>query len=199
VRGDESLPPFREMGVERLRMREAHLLEELRIEPRRHRRLPPLVPPQGRVLFAAVVLVAVVVTAPALALSGTVRELVGLHTVSHRGPFFAARVTNVVIHGPHASPGTLITITFTVGEQGKRPGVGVPRGSSFLVLVSPKSGAGSGHLAAAHGANGRYQTTTRLGPGSGIGSIQIGGFMPEEAGKVLNAGFWIPTTIDVPE
>jgi hypothetical protein len=146
-----------------------------------------------RLLVVAAVLAAAVATAPALAFSTTVRELVGLPTKSS-SPHFVARVTHVVVHGPHPRPGVLVTITFTVGEQGKPPGTGIPPNSTFLVLVAGLPG----HMATAHGENGRYSATIRLARGK-IGDIQIGGFMPSKGLKVLNGGFWIPTVIDIRE
>jgi hypothetical protein len=98
----------------------------------------------------------------------------------------------VFLHGP-SRPGTLVTVTFTVGEQGKPPGTGIPQGSTFLVLVVPKTRR-AGHLTEAYGKHGHYRATIRLGPG-GIGRIQIGGFMPSNGRKALNGGFWIPTII----
>ena len=151
------------------------------------------VPRRSRLLVAAAVLAAAVAAVPAIAFSTTVRELVGLTTKSS-SPHFIAKVTDVVVHSPRPRPGALVTVTFTVGEQGKPPGTGIPQWSTFLVLVygSP------GHLAAAHGKNGRYSATIRLARGE-IGGIQIGGFMPSKGPKVLNGGFWIPTIIDVPQ
>ncbi len=147
----------------------------------------PLIAP-----LAAALAVVVVVAAPALAFSPKVRELVGLQTKSARGPVFVATVTGVSFHGPNR-PGTLVTVTFTVGEQGKPPGTGVPQGSSFLVLVTRTS-----QLAPAYGKFGHYRATTRLGPG-GLSGIQIGGYMPSKGPKVLNGGFWILTVTDIPE
>ena len=157
-------------------------------EGRRRRTIrQPLVAP-----LAAALAILVVVAAPALAFSPRVRELVGLQTQSARGPVFIARVTGVSRHGPNR-PGTLVTVTFTVGEQGKPPGTGVPQGSTFLVLVTRTS-----QLAPAYGKLGHYRATTRLGPG-GLTGIQIGGYMPSKGPKVLNGGFWIPTVTDIPE
>jgi hypothetical protein len=150
-------------------------------------------PPRTRLLVAAAVLtVAVAAAAPALAFSTTVREFVGLKTASSQ-PLFVATVTDVVVHGSRPRPGILVTITFTVGQRGKPPGTGIPRKSTFLVLVD----GGSPNLTAAHGMNGRYTATVRLAKRR-IGGIQIAGLMPKGP-KVLNGGFWIPTTIDIPE
>ncbi len=153
----------------------------------RHRRFVrrPLIAPLAATVLATVVVVA----APALAFSPKVRDLVGLTGSSN--PTFVARVTGVAVHGPNR-PGTLVTVTFTVGEQGKAPGTGIPQGSAFLVLVTRTS-----QLAPAYGKHGHYRATTRLGPG-GLTGIQIGGFMPAKGPKVLNEGFWIPTIIDIP-
>jgi hypothetical protein len=148
---------------------------------------------RARVLLAAAVLAAVVAVVPALAFSTTARELVGL-TAKSASPHFVARVTDVIVHGARPRPGTLITVTFTVGEQSKPPGTGIPPHSSFLVFV----GGLPGHLAAAHGRSGGYSATIRLAR-SEIGAIQIGGFMPGTGPKVLNGGFWIPTIVDIPE
>ena len=142
-------------------------------------RLPWLDPRRTRSLVAAAIVVAAVAAAPALAFSTTVRELVGLQTSSPRGPVFVATVTGVVLHGPNRA-GTLVTVTFTVGEPGKPPGTGVPQGSTFLVLVTHTS-----QMAPAQGEHGHYQARTRLGPG-GFTGIQIGGYMPSKGGKVLN-------------
>lgn len=149
---------------------------------------------RGRLLVAAAVLAVAVAAAPALAFSTTVRELVGLTTKSGSQPHFVARVSSVSVHGKRPRPGTLVTVTFTVGEQGKPPGTGIPPRSTFLVLV----GGSPGHLATAHGKNGQYSATVRLARAE-IGGIQIGGFMPSKGPKLLNGGFWIPTVIDIPE
>jgi hypothetical protein len=187
---EHSLPPVRELTSERLRVREAHLLDEIRIEPRPQRALPRLFPRRTRSLIATAIVLAAIAAAPALAFSTTVRDLVGLK-IGSPGPVFVARVTGVVIHGPNR-PGTLVTIMFAVGEQGKPPGTGIPQGSTFLVFVPRKT-----QLAPAYGKHGHYQATTRLGRG-GLTGIQIGGFMPSKGPKVLNGGFWIQTIIDIP-
>jgi hypothetical protein len=177
---------------ERLRAREAHLLDEIRIEPRPHRSFPRLVQRRTGLLVASGVLAAYVAAAPALAFSTTVRELVGLKT-SSSPPVFVARVTGVSFNGPNR-PGTLVTVTFTVGEQGQPPGTGVPQGSTFAVLATRTH-----QLSPAYGKHGHYRATIRLGSG-GLTGIQVGGFMPQkEPGKVRNGGFWIQTIIDIPQ
>jgi hypothetical protein len=147
-------------------------------------------PRRTRSLVATAVLVAAVAAAPALAFSTTARGLVGLKT-SAPSPAFVARVTGVFFQGPNRA-GTLVTVTFTVGEHGEPPGSGVPQGSTFLVLATRTS-----QLAPASGSHGRYRATIRLGSG-GLAGIQIGGFMPSKGPKVLNGGFWVPTIIVKP-
>jgi hypothetical protein len=109
-----------------------------------------------------------------------------------RSPAFVARVTGAVLHGPNR-PGTVVTVTFTVEEQGEPPGTGVPAGSAFLVLLTHTN-----QLTPAYGEHGRYRANARLGPG-GITGIQIGGFMPSSGPRVENGGFWLPTFVDVAE
>jgi hypothetical protein len=145
-----------------------------------------------RLLIAAALVAAAVVAAPALALSPSLRAVVGLRTTASQ-PQFVARVTDVFVHGSRPLPGTLVTVTFTVGERGKPPGTGIPQGSTFFVLASGSPG----HLATAHGKNGLYRATIRLAQPR-IGMIQVGGFMPQKGPQVLNGGIWIPTTIDIP-
>ena len=142
--------------------------------------------------LAAALVTVVVVAAPALAFSSRVRELVGL-TTSTPNPVFIAHVTGVFVHGPDTRPGTLVTIRFTVAQPGKPPGLGIPKRSTFEVLLTRRSG----QFASAYGSNGHYQATIRLGPGRGIGGIQVGAFMPSKGPRVINGGFWIPTVIDI--
>jgi hypothetical protein len=192
VTRDPSLPPRRELSPERLRAREARLLDEIQLQSRRQSSFSLLVPRRTR-LLAAAVLLAALVTTPALAFSSTVRQFVGLKTgESVRGPVFEARVTGLKFHGPNR-PGTVVTVTFTVEQQGRPPGTGVPKGSSFLVLVTRTN-----HLAPAYGKDGYYHAAARLGPG-GFGGVQIGGFMPSNGPRGLNGGFWILTTLHIPE
>jgi hypothetical protein len=122
-------------------------------------------------LVAAVVVVAVVV-APALAFSRAVRELVGLSSsppVIQR--WVQATLTGTIVQNPNPRPGTLVTITWTIGEPGKTrdPGFG---GSGLFMRLLSKTGA-SAKITPAHGTDGRYSATTRVPPG-GIRNIQLG-------------------------
>jgi hypothetical protein len=192
VTDDHSPPPFRELSPERLRVREEHLLDQIRIQPGPHRHLPRLLPRRGRLLVAAAILVAAVVAAPALAFSTTVREFVGLQKPSPP-PFLVATITAVKVHRPRPPALATVTITFTVGENGRRPGSGVPFGSAFSVLLSSKTAPQlNAPLIAAKGSNGYYSVTTLL-PTGGIGSIQIGGFGNFPTGTpAVDGEFWLP-------
>jgi hypothetical protein len=192
VTADQSPPPFRELSPERVRVREDHLLDEIGIERRPQRHLPRLLPGRKRLLVAAAVLVAAVVAAPALAFSTTVREFVGLQK-SAPPPFLVATITGVKVHRPRPPALATVTITFTVGENGRRPGVGVPFGSAFSVLLASKTAPQlNAPLIAANGSNGYYSVTTLL-PAGGVGSIQIGGFGNFPTGTAAVDGeFWLP-------
>ena len=190
---DPSLPPFRELTSERLRVREAHLLDEIRIQPRPYRQFPQLLSRRRRLLVAAAIVVAAVVAVPALAFSTTVRELVGLKTASSP-PFLVATVTSVVVHKPHPPALATVTVTFTVGEHGKPPGTSVPFGSAFelfLVGKTPPTRNNSPVFIRTNGSHGRYSATTLLPPG-GIGSIQIGGWVSNAPGGAADGEFWLP-------
>lgn len=117
------------------------------------------------------------------------RALIGARTNGARGPVFVAHVTSVTVHGPDR-PGTLVTVTFTVQEEGEPPGAGLPAASAFLVLLTRAN-----QLAPAHGSHGYYRVTTRLGPG-GVAGIQVGGFIPSSGTRVQDGGFWLPTVND---
>jgi hypothetical protein len=172
-------PPFRELGAERLLVREDHLLHAVGIQPRRYR---------GRLLVAAAVVVAAVIAAPALAFSTTVRELVGLsHRVSP--PFLVATVTSVVVHKHQPVP--MVTISVTVGEHGKSIGAGVPLGSDFQVFVWGKLLRDNFWHAEANGARGRYSATL-VQPRGGVRMIQIGGYEPNDFGYAAGGQFWLP-------
>lgn len=155
-------------------------------------RPPRLLGRRGWLLVACVV-AAAAVAGPALALSSAARELVGLQTSPGVRPALVARVTAIVIRGPHR-PGTPVTVRFTVGEQGKPPGTGVPAGSVFSVLIVPTTGRAT-QLVAARGGHGRYEATGRLSS-TGIRQIQIGGFLNVRHGpSPANGGFWIPVIV----
>jgi hypothetical protein len=174
-------------------VREKHLLDVIRIKPRPHRHVPLLLSRRRRLLVAATVLVATIVAAPALAFSTTVRDLVGL-TKPSPSPFLEATITGVKVHRPHPPALATVTVTFTVGEHGKRPGTGVPFGSAFSVLLVGKSVRHDNppFLIAANGRDGRYSVTTLLPPG-GVGSIQIGGFGNFPTGTpAVDGEFWLP-------
>jgi len=81
VRSEQGLPPFRELSPERLRAREAHLLDEIRLAAR-GRPSSRTAAFRGVRLAAAVVVAAAAVSAPALAFSATVRGLVGIGSSS---------------------------------------------------------------------------------------------------------------------
>jgi hypothetical protein len=192
VTSPDPLPPFRELTSERLRVREEHLLDRIRIEPRPHRRFPQLFPGRKRSLLAAAIVVSAVAAAPALAFSTTVRELVGLKETSSP-PFLVATITGVTVHKPHSPALATVTVTFTVGEHGKSPGTGVPPGSDFeLFLYGKTSSPGSSRLfISTNGTNGHYSATTLLPPG-GIGSIQVGGWVSNAPGGAADGEFWLP-------
>lgn len=124
----------------------------------------------GSVLVAAVAVVAVAV-APALAFSRTVRELVGLSSSPPVIRWVGATLTGTIIQHPNPRPGTLITITWTIGEPGKPRDPGFDGAGLFMRLLS-KTGAPP-KTTPAHGTHGRYSATTRVPPG-GIRNIQLG-------------------------
>jgi hypothetical protein len=158
----------------------------------RRRHLPRLLSRRGRLLVAAAVLVAAVVAAPALAFSTTVREFVGL-TKPSPPPFLVATITGVKVRRPRPPALATVTVTFTVGENGRRPGAGVPFGSAFSVLLASKTDPQlNASLIAAKGSDGYYSVTTLL-PAGGIGSIQIGGFGNFPTGPpAVDGEFWLP-------
>jgi len=139
--------------------------------------------------FVAAVLAFVVLTAPALAVSQTLRELVGLSSSQGSSQLIVARLISVNVHpAPRFAP-PLATITFTVGRVDRPPGTGIPDGSVIDVqFVGP---AASGPLVKASGTHGRYRVTLRT-PEGGIRSILIGGFLNSVKTPVANGDFWIP-------
>jgi hypothetical protein len=153
-------------------------------------------------LVAAAMVGAAIVAAPSLAFRANVRELVGLRNPPstsaaagwHR-PILVATVKSVIVHTPAPRYGPpLVTITFTIGEEGKAPGTGVTFGSYFLVNLIPRApGAASPSLLPrGYGTRGHYRVTARL-PQGGLASIQIGGFINVRKGpSAANGTFWIP-------
>jgi hypothetical protein len=142
----------------------------------------------------AAVVAIIVLAAPALAFSPKVRELVGLKSpayVPHQT--LVAKVIRVRFHTPYPRYGPpLVTVTFTVGEAGKAPGTGVPRGSALFVAFVGKTGTQT-QLVKAHGSQGRYQATGRA-PVGGIENILVGGWInitPKQS-PTASKGFWIP-------
>lgn len=139
--------------------------------------------------FVAAALTFVVLTAPALAVSQTLRELVGLSSSQSSSRLIVARLISVNVHpAPRFAP-PLATVTFTVGEVGKPPGTGIPDGS--VIDVQFVGGDASGPLVKAFGTHGRYRVTLRT-PEGGIRNILIGGFLNSVKTPVANGDFWIP-------
>lgn len=169
---ERPLPPVRDLPTERLLIREQHLLNEIRRQTDTSRWLIPALPWRARSLVAAAVLVPVVVVAPALAFSTTVRQFVGLSSsppVVQR--WVQATLTGTIIDNPNPRPGTTVTIAWTIGEPGKPRDAGFGGTGLFMRLLS-KSGAPT-ERTRAHGTRGRYSATTRVPPG-GIRDIQLG-------------------------
>ena len=186
---DHSLPPFRQMSSETLRVREEHLLGEIRILPRARR------PVRRRWLVAAVaVVVAALSAGPALAFSTTVRDLVGLTRISPP-PFLVATVTSVVVHKHQPVP--MVTVNFTVGEHGKPIGTGVPLGNACYVFVYGKPLLDNFWQAEASGTGGRYTATAVL-PRGGVRSVQIGCDVEYAPGGMANGVLWLPVNAFVP-
>jgi hypothetical protein len=133
----------------------------------------------------------VALAGPALAVSPQLRELVGLDRAPHASPLIVARITDVTIHYPapkFAPP--LATVTFTVGEDGKPPGTGIPDGS--VIDVSFVGRYNDGPLIKAYGKHGHYRVTLRT-PEGGITDILVGGFLNTTKGTpAANGTFWIP-------
>lgn len=146
----------------------------------------------------AAVLAFVVLAAPALAFSPTLRELVGLGNSNASSQLIVARLTSVTIHpAPRFAP-PLATVAFTVGEAGKPPGAGIPDGSVFDVQFVGRDA--SGPLVKAFGTRGRYRVTLRT-PEGGIRNVLIGGFLNRIKGSpAANGDFWIPiVNVYIPE
>jgi hypothetical protein len=125
---------------------------------------------RGRSLAVAAVLLAAVVVAPALAFSTSVRQFVGLASTPPVAQNWArATLTGTINHSPR--PGTLITITWTIGEPGKLRDPGFDGQGLFIRLLSKAGGAAQ--TGTAHGSHGRYSAIVRV-PSGGIRDIEIG-------------------------
>lgn len=185
------LPPRRSLPGEQLTARTQHLLDETRTNRGARSR------PRARLSVAAALLVAAIAAAPALAFSTAVRQLVGIEAKSTPAPHLQATVTGVSVRNQRV--GATATVTFTVGELGKHPGVGVPAGSVFLVLFIPRRGRStSTHLIQATGANGRYSVTGWV-PRGGLRGVWIGGWLNRLPQPTAAGGFWLPVTVvDIP-
>jgi hypothetical protein len=160
VNTDHSLPPLRDFPPGRLGDRSQHLLTE--IERQRH---VPSARRSVRVVAAAIAATAIV-GAPALALSRSVREFVGL-TSNASSPPIARGWVKATLTGTvdlTARPGTKIRIVWTFDHRFAAGGI-------FVRLVSA-SGA-TAEIATAHGTPGHYAAVVRV-PEGGIGAIQIG-------------------------
>lgn len=155
-------------------------------------------------LVAAAFVGAALAATPALALSPTVRHLVGLSKPAHPAPLgwtrprLVAKVT--ALSFPKQKPFGLpmVTVRFTIGEAGKPPGSGVTFGSYFLVSVTSRTGATSSpYFVRASGSHGHYVATAPR-PRGGIGSIQIAGWINVRKGpSAANGTFWIPVVVTV--
>ena len=100
MRSEHRLPPFRELSLERLRVREEHLLDEIRLSPRPYRRSRRRTPRQTVLLAAAAVVAAAVAAAPTLALSSSIREFVGLDWTSAPTPVHLTHtLTDRLVYG----------------------------------------------------------------------------------------------------
>ncbi len=158
----------------------------------------------SRSLLVAAVAGAVVAATPALALSTTVRQFVGLSKSTSRAtlgwtrPHLVARVTGVSFPKRERFGLPMATVRFTIGEPGKQPGTGVTFGSYFLVHLASKSGAPSApYFVRARASHGHYVVTAPL-PRGGIGSIEIGGWINVRTGpSAANGTFWIPVAVSV--
>ncbi|HST15714.1 MAG TPA: hypothetical protein VLJ44_12780 [Gaiellaceae bacterium] len=141
--------------------------------------------------LVAAIFAVVVLAAPALAVSPRLRELVGLSNAPATPHLLVARITKLTIHYPppkFAPP--LATVRFTVGEDGKPPGAGVPDGS--VIDVSFVGKYDDGPLIKAYGRRGHYRVTLRT-PEGGITDILVGGFLNTTKGTpAANGTFWIP-------
>jgi hypothetical protein len=122
------------------------------------------------------------------------RELVGLSSTS--APPLQATLTGAIAHDPHPRPGTLVTISFTIGQTGKPAGSGIASDSYGLVLVYGKAaGIGRDQLLTAEGANGRFTAPIRV-PSGGIEGIAIGIVEGAAGGGLDRSQLSLPITND---
>jgi hypothetical protein len=155
-----------------------------------------------RSLVAAALVGAAVATAPALAFSTTVRQLIRLYEPTHPAPLgwtrprLVAKVTGLSfpIKKPFGLP--MVTVRFTIGEVGRPPGTGITFGSSFLVHVASRTGAPSWpYFVRAHGSHGHYVATVPL-PRGGVGGVEVAGWINVRKGpSAANGTFWIPVVV----
>lgn len=111
-------------------------------------------------------------------------------------PDLVAKLTGATIQ--HRRTVDLVTVTFTIGERGKRPGTGIPPGSVFLVTMLPAHGAPAPQMVQAHGKNGHF-TVSAFVPHGGIRGIEIGGWLNRPKGMPTAAGgFFLPITVVSP-
>lgn len=157
---------------------------------RRRPRWRRAVAPGTRSLVAAAVVGAAIAAVPALAFGPAARDLISSRHAAP--PQLQATVTGMTVH--RRVVGEMVTVTFMVGEPGKRPGTGIPARSLFMILLIPKHGAPSNQFTVAKGANGRY-TATAWAPRSGVSSIWIGSWLNRVETPTAASGFWLPVTI----
>lgn len=104
-----------------------------------------------------------------------------VHTTLHKAPPYGLA---------HA------TVVFTVGERGKPPGTGIPKGS--VISVYAQGRVPMTRTIQAYGTNGRYTATVVVPPG-GLRGIQVGGFLNVRKGSSeANGDYWIPVTFATP-
>jgi hypothetical protein len=172
-----NLPPLRDIPANSVALRRRHLLDEIgrrRFHKLPRRRLRPL--PALAVVLAA----AVVIVAPAFALSKTVQHFFGfephLYAIDPHAslPFTnkdEATLTSQI--DTDAPAGTDITVTFTVTPAGQ-PNNFCCGGQGVFVRLLSRSGADA-TMAMATDANSdsHYRATVRV-PDGGIKDIQVG-------------------------
>lgn len=119
---------------------------------------------------------------------------VDFRTTVSSHPVLRATVTKVVFHKPPPYGPATVTITFTIGEPGKHPGSGVPKGSVFDVLATGKNGT-SFPMVQARGVNGHFRVTVRV-PAGGLGRVNFGGWLNIPTGSpTAKGGYLIPVVV----